>query len=243
MDEQQMIQQMAAMQGQGEETPMPEDMEAIPGEEGSEMDSLVPDGDTEGVMDNEMMDEGEFPSFYEDEEAPMNDFDETDMAWDEAEPEDDGIDVLEAVKEMVLQYIDHATAVKDDGELNAQVKSQVMSQMAQAVNYLVPLLPNTQEQDMKAAELEMQFQQKQAEMELKAQEHEMNMQFKREELQMKLEEQRTKAQLQQQQNQQKMIQEKEKHNQSLVQNEQSHQHQLKQQKQAAQSKPTSKDSK
>lgn len=86
------------------------------------------------------------------------------------------LDPLSVLEEITLQYMDFAMGVKNDPQLNVQVKAQAMLQMAQALNYLVPMLPSSKriEKEPSPAELEM----KAAEMEMRAQEHAQKLQLK-----------------------------------------------------------------
>lgn len=94
------------------------------------------------------------------------------------------LDPLDVLEEITLQYMDFAMGVKNDPQLNVQVKAQAMLQMAQALNYLVPMLPSSKriEKEPSPAELEM----KAAEMEMRAQEHAQKLQLKATETQQKL---------------------------------------------------------
>ena len=141
-------------------------------------------------------------------------------------------DPVDALPMIILDYLDFATETRNDKALGAPVRSQVMLQIAQAINYLVPLLPKDDpqaEQDMqlKIAEFEMNTQVKQQELEFKQQEHQMNLQFKEQEMQLKMQEQQMKLQQQEQT-----------HMQKLVQNEQLGEQKVEQAKKAAQAKPT-----
>lgn len=154
---------------------------------------------------------------------------------------------MDILPEMINQYMDYAIQTKNNAQLNEQVKAQIMVQMAQAINYLVPLIPNDQEMQMKQAELQMKFQEQQMQMEMKQQEHQMDLQFKQEEMQLKMQESQIKAQATAQQTQQKIIQNEQTHQQKIVQTKESHKQQMEQQKQASQlkqtQKPTSKEGK
>lgn len=140
-------------------------------------------------------------------------------------------DPMEFLPEVVNQYLDYAIKLKSDETLNIPVKTQAMLQMAQAINYLVPLVSNTDQQDkqqefqLKIAEFEMKMKEQENALQLKQQEHQMNMAMKQQELQFK-----------QAESQMKLRQNAEQHQQKLVQSEQAHQTKVKQQEQAAQSK-------
>lgn len=122
------------------------------------------------------------------------------------------LDPLGVLEEITLQYMDFAMGVKNDPQLNVQVKAQAMLQMAQALNYLVPMLPSSKriEKEPSPAELEM----KAAEMEMRAQEHAQKLQLKAAETALK----------------------EQQHQQQLIHNEQRHQQRMRQQRQASQLK-------
>lgn len=151
---------------------------------------------------------------------------------------------LDILPEVVNQYMDFAIQIRNDKELNKQVQSKIMLDMAQAMNYLVPLLTNDQQ---------MEMQMKQAEMQMKQQEHEMTLQMKEKELEMKQQEHvmklehsqaenQLKLQNTQDQNQMKLQQQQENHQHSIVQGHEAHESKMQQQKQAAQLKDSSKPS-
>lgn len=127
-------------------------------------------------------------------------------------------DPLDVLEEITLQYMDFALGTKNNPQLNEQVKSQIMLQMAQALNYLIPMLPASKEIDKAPSPVDLV--QKQAEMEMRAQEHAQKLQLKA-----------TETALKEQQHQQK-----------LIHNEQQHQQRMQQQKQAAQLKQRQKQS-
>lgn len=144
----------------------------------------------------------------------------------------DAPDPVDALPMVILDYLDFATETRQDKALAAPVRSQVMLQIAQAINYLVPLLPKTDpnaEQDfqLKVAEFQMKQQEQELAIQLKQQEHQMDMAMKQQELQFK-----------QAENQMKLQQAQQAHQQKLVQNEQLNQQKVEQAKQAAQAKPT-----
>jgi hypothetical protein len=120
------------------------------------------------------------------------------------------------IDQVIQAYMQNALEVQGDTILNLEKKSQAMLQMAQALNYLVPLATNNQ-----AAELQM-----------KAQEHEMTLSVKQQELQMKQQEHQMKLQQSQDNHQQKLQQTQDNHQNSLVQSQQAHETKLSQQKQA-----------
>lgn len=154
----------------------------------------------------------------------------------EGEPFDTGMDHMSALQEMIMQYIDYANGVKNDTTLGHPVKAQIMVQMAQAVNYLVPLIPNDQDMQMKQAELQMKFEEQQANLQFKQQEMQMNLEMKQQEMQMKAQENQMKQQQQQEQHHQKMQQQEQNNQLSLVQSQQQHEVSMEQTKQAAQLK-------
>lgn len=145
---------------------------------------------------------------------------------------------LDVLPEVILAYMDYVVEVRNDGELNADIKSRVLTQVAQAISSLVPLLPNDDEAMKAQQDMEM----KQAEFQMKQQEMQFTLQFKQQEMQMKMEEMQMKVQLDQQINQQKLQQEKEKHQLNLVQSQEAHQNSMEQQKQASQLNNTIKQS-
>jgi hypothetical protein len=151
-------------------------------------------------------------------------------------------DPMEALSHVVLSYMDYTTGIKNNKELAEPVRASIMLQMAQAINYFVPLLRD---------DSQMELQKMQAELEMKKQEHQMNMemkqaemQFKQQEMEMKLshsqQENQMKLQHTEQQNQMQLQQGKENHEHSIVQSQESHQSKMEQQKQAAQVKASSK---
>jgi hypothetical protein len=119
------------------------------------------------------------------------------------------------IDQVIQAYMQNALEVKDDTILNLEKKSQAMLQMAQALNYLVPLATNNQ-----AAELQM-----------KAQEHQMTLSVKQQELEMKQQEHQMKLQQSQDNHQQKLQQASDNHQNSLVQSQQAHESRLVQQQQ------------
>jgi hypothetical protein len=161
----------------------------------------------------------------------------------ESELQNQGIeDPREMLSEVANQYMDFAIEVKNNESLDIPLRAQIMVQMSQALNYMIPLLKDDGQADMMM---------KQQELELKQQEHEMNMQMKQAELefkqqemqlnlQMKQQEQQMKLQQSQQQNQIKLQQQQENHQHNIVQSHESHQHKMVQDKQAAQVKQSSK---
>lgn len=122
------------------------------------------------------------------------------------------LDPLGVLEELTLQYMDFAMGVKNDPQLNVQVKAQAMLQMAQALNYLVPMLPSSKRIEKEPSPAELV--QKQAEMEMRAQEHAQKLQLKAAEVVLK----------------------EQQHQQKLIHNEQEHRQRLRQQKQVSQLK-------
>lgn len=118
------------------------------------------------------------------------------------------LDPLGVLEEITLQYMDFAMGVKNDPQLNVQVKAQAMLQMAQALNYLVPMLPSSKRIEKEPSPADLV--QKQAEMEMRAQEHAQKLQLKEAEVVLK--------------------------EQQLIHNEREHQQRMRQQRQAAQLK-------
>lgn len=122
------------------------------------------------------------------------------------------LDPLGVLEEITLQYMDFAMGVKNDPQLNVQVKAQAMLQMAQALNYLVPMLPSSKRIEKEPSPADLV--QKQAEMEMRMREHEQKLQLKAAETALK----------------------EQQHQQQLIHNEREHQQRLRQQKQASQLK-------
>lgn len=85
---------------------------------------------------------------------------------------------LLTIDQVIQAYMQHALMVQGDQMLNIDKKSQAMLQMAQALNYLVPLATNDSEAEleMKTREHQMNLQAKQQELEFKQQEHIMKLQ-------------------------------------------------------------------
>lgn len=119
------------------------------------------------------------------------------------------LDPLDVLEELTLQYMDFAMGVKNDPQLNVQVKAQAMLQMAQALNYLVPMLPSSkriekepspEELEMKAAEMEMRMREHAAETALKEQQHQQKLIHAEQLHQQRLNQQRQASQLKQRQN-------------------------------------------
>ena len=129
------------------------------------------------------------------------------------------LDPLGVLEELTLQYMDFAMGVKNDPQLNVQVKAQAMLQMAQALNYLVPMLPSSKRIEKEPSPADLV--QKQAEMEMRAQEHAQKLQLKAAEVVLK----------------------EQQHQQQLIHNEQRHQQRLRQQRQASQLKQRKNNSK
>lgn len=107
------------------------------------------------------------------------------------------------IDQLVAEYVDFALQVKNDPNLNRDVKSQIMLQQAQALAQLVPLM-NGQE----------------AELQMKQQEHAMNIEMKQQELAFKREEHQMKLQQSQSSHMMKLQQAQESHQSALVQSEQ-----------------------
>jgi len=131
---------------------------------------------------------------------------------------------LLTLEQVIQAYMQNALAVQADQNLNLQVKSQAMLQMAQALGTLVPLTTADNGQ---------------AELQMKAQEHQMNLEMKQAELGMKQQEHAMKLQHSQSENEMKLTQARDNHVLSLAQNQESHQTKLSQAQQTAQSKPKS----
>jgi hypothetical protein len=160
---------------------------------------------------------------------PSSSMNQQPMAQDESMA-----DPMEALPMVVLSYLDFATEMRNDKTLALNVRSQAMLQMAQAINYLVPLLPKTdptQEMDMqmKVAEFEMKSQAQQEDLQMQREKHQMELEFKQADMQLK-----------QQENQMKLQQQSENHQQQLVQKNEAHKSSMEQQKQAAQLKQSQK---
>ena len=131
---------------------------------------------------------------------------------------------LLTLEQVIQAYMQNALAIQGDTNLNLQVKSQAMLQMAQALGTLVPLTTADNGQ---------------AELQMKAQEHQMNLEMKQAELGMKQQEHAMKLQHSQAENSLKLQQTQQNHENSLVQSQQSHQTKLAQAQQSAQAKPKS----
>jgi hypothetical protein len=147
----------------------------------------------------------------------------------------------EILNDVILEFMDFVIGIKNDQQLDEQVRSKIMAEQASAISSLVPLLTNSadmeltkmrHEMDLKYQEHEMDMQLKQQEMAMKKQEMEMNLQFKAQEQQVKL-------QMQKEQSQMKLQQQQEQHQTKLVQGQESHETKIEQQKQAAQVKQSS----
>lgn len=130
-------------------------------------------------------------------------------------PQQAFLDPLEVLDEVTLQYMDFVFQVKNDQTLDLPVKSRILLELAQSLNYMVPLLVQSKQLDKSVDPMEQQ-------------KHEM-------ELQKRI----IDAQIQQQ----KLQQQEEIHQQKLVHNEQKHQQRLKQQEQAQQLKQRQNNSK
>jgi hypothetical protein len=118
---------------------------------------------------------------------------------------------LITLEQVIQAYMQNALAVKASQQLNLDVKSQAMLQMAQALGTLVPLTTADNGQ---------------AELQMKAQEHQMNLAMKQEEMKMKAQEHAMKLQHSQAENEMKLQQSQQNHEASLVQSQQSHQTKL-----------------
>ena len=129
---------------------------------------------------------------------------------------------LLTLEQVIQAYMQNALAVQADTNLNLQVKSQAMLQMAQALGTLVPLTTADNGQ---------------AELQMKAQEHQMNLEMKQAELGMKQQEHAMKLQHSQAENEMKITQARDNHVLSLAQNQESHQTKLTQAQEAQKSKP------
>jgi hypothetical protein len=215
--EEMMAQDPAQLQGQEQEQPQDDGSGNVPA------DDLMMDGDPheEGTSFNADMQDPSIGMGEDPTAAP---------------------DPMEALSHVVLSYMDYTTGIKNNKELAEPVRASIMLQMAQAINYFVPLLRD---------DSQMEMQKMQAELQLKREEHQMNMemkqaemQFKQQEMEMKLnhsqQENAMKLQHTEQQNQMQIQQGKENHEHSIVQSQESHESKMEQQKQAAQVKQSSK---
>lgn len=119
------------------------------------------------------------------------------------------LDPLDVLEELTLQYMDFAMGVKNDPQLNVQIKAQAMLHMAQALNYLIPMLPSSKEIDKAPSPVDLV--QKQAEMEMRVQEHAQKLQLKAAETALK-----------ERQHQQKLIHNEQEHRQRLRQQNKRH---------------------
>lgn len=128
---------------------------------------------------------------------------------------------LLTIEQVIQAYMQNALAVQADPNLNLQVKSQAMLQMAQALGTLVPLTTNDNGQ---------------AELQMKSQEHQMNLEMKQAELQMKAQEHQMKMQHSQAENEMKLQQAQDNHESKLIQGQQSHETKLTQAKESTKAK-------
>ena len=57
------------------------------------------------------------------------------------------INPMELLDEVVIEYMDLAYTIKNDNTLAIPVKTQAMLQLAQAINYLIPITQTMKEQE------------------------------------------------------------------------------------------------
>lgn len=57
------------------------------------------------------------------------------------------INPMELLDEVVIEYMDLAFTIKNDMTLAVPVKTQAMLQLAQAINYLIPITQTMKEQE------------------------------------------------------------------------------------------------
>ena len=58
------------------------------------------------------------------------------------------INPMELLDEVVIEYMDLAYTIKNDNTLAVPVKTQAMLQLAQAINYLVPITQTIKEAEI-----------------------------------------------------------------------------------------------
>lgn len=58
------------------------------------------------------------------------------------------INPMELLDEVVIEYMDLAYTIKNDMTLAVPVKTQAMLQLAQAINYLIPITQTMKEAEM-----------------------------------------------------------------------------------------------
>ena len=58
------------------------------------------------------------------------------------------INPMELLDEVVIEYMDLAYTIKNDNTLAIPVKTQAMLQLAQAINYLIPITQTMKEAEM-----------------------------------------------------------------------------------------------
>lgn len=99
---------------------------------------------------------------------------------------------MNPLDQLIMEYIQYTSGIVQNPNLGDNVKPQMLLQMAQALNVLVPLTQNDQqaELEMKSQEHQMTLQAKQAELEFKAQEHGLKLRQAQETHQMKLSQQK-----------------------------------------------------
>ena len=87
------------------------------------------------------------------------------------------------MEEVLLAYIEYSLRIKNDPNLGEQIRSQILLQMAQSLNYLVPLangstdvmLQQQQAVDKHNQELQMAQEKHQADLEMQQQKHQVAM--------------------------------------------------------------------
>lgn len=167
-------------------------------------------------------------------------------------------DPLEVLPDVIMSYLDYANGLAQRKDLDVGIQGKAMLEMAQALQFLTPLLPSSHLMANKAkaianqpdpAELQMKAQAHQQDLQMKAQSHQMDMakaqhelQVKQQEFQLKQQQAAMEMQNKQQSSQQEMIHKEDTHKQDIVHSEEQHKSQLQQQKQAAQQKQSSKSS-
>jgi hypothetical protein len=203
------------------------------GEEGQDMDG---DGLPDDAADHMNEDYSQF-----------DELDDEEMMGEEYE-----LDPLEVLPETIMEYMDYYKGITKDNTLNKTVQSKILLDGAQALSYLIPMLPSSQDAtaqaDMQMKQMDMQikqaeFQMKQEEQEaalqMKREEFELQMQMKQAEMQHKQAEMQMDMQHKAQQQQQEIAVTEMKNKQDIVHKEKDQQIKAQQAKQAAQSKPTS----
>jgi len=137
------------------------------------------------------------------------------------------IDPMELLPELIVDYIDYAVKVKEDGTIGHPVKSKTLSEMATAISTLVSLLQND-------------GQAQQAELMMKAQQHALQLQQQQEKHQAEMQQSAEKHQLEMAKLQAHLEGDAIRNTQGIIHAQQQHETKIQQQKQAAQLKQSQK---